>query len=1052
MKNSLFFVLITSLSLRIIACNAQEKTTASFSITQYTDENGLPQNSIKGIVADVQGFIWLATEGGLVRFDGQRFYTFSKQNGGLPTKRVYGFQLSLDDSTQYGANPTTFYGIINEKYALKLHQSVPSLDSFYMAQRSQLPFWTNYEGNTFVSTGLPLESEAHTRMDHCIILLPNGKGCYVCHRQSVAFYTHGKKSYQTPVLPDNHWTFFTLGQTLYRYTQNGVVSRIDRSGSTPCHLEGDITRQDDLDQNHGEIYWNPVANQAFLYSHKRLYALTSQKNGHVATRLLLEGFDFKEKGIEKIYYDALGQRLFLGTLTQGLFVLTPKPFQTLTVPGDRTQNVMYAQTPFGTSQVLTPTGLVLGRDGQTGAPAYTQLPSVRKANVVNDKYSLLIDQTGCIWLKQGHTLVQLDAKGERSLRSWDIGDEIWTIYQGPQGGPIWIGTKYKGIFRINPSDPTARPERVCSDSPPLISYFQLETPRRLWVGTQQGLYSLDVATRQLHLIPGTQALFIRSVYVPRPDEVWFTTYEDGFFLYQARKLTHFPLDVNQYLATSHYIFEDRRGYFWLPTNKGLFQVARQELMNYVRKPGQERPYYHYYAKDQGFLTNEFNGGGQPGMVRLKNGYVSIPSLRGLVWFMPEQLMWPAVNPTILIDRVDANDKLLSVRGDTVHLPLEPQQVHIQLSTPFFDNLTNLHLDYRLANEQPSDKPFAWVSLNSQLPTIQLSSLASGTHTLVIRKANGFGANPFTYKTLLLVVPPLWYERSWILVVGLVLVGAAFYSIMQLRFRYILRKNRQLEVMITKRTEEVHLTLSQLKESEQELNRQLHLQSRLMASIAHDIQSPLQFVTNAAGQLSDLLPHNANYALREITETIAGTTSTISSLLKELLSYTKAKVYERRKENESIPLQALVENRYEIFRSILRVKNITFMNEVPGDCQVNSDSLLLGIIIHNLIDNATKHTENGHIRVYVSQISGKSHLVIANTSTAMAPNIMGWFNQVDADNESVTNLLAINKSGVGLLIVKEMAALIKVRVFVEQTQTTDVHLIFSEPTQAGFTDA
>jgi ligand-binding sensor domain-containing protein len=44
--------------------------------SQYTSENGLPQNSIKDIAADSDGFIWLATEDGLVRFDGRQFKVF----------------------------------------------------------------------------------------------------------------------------------------------------------------------------------------------------------------------------------------------------------------------------------------------------------------------------------------------------------------------------------------------------------------------------------------------------------------------------------------------------------------------------------------------------------------------------------------------------------------------------------------------------------------------------------------------------------------------------------------------------------------------------------------------------------------------------------------------------------------------------------------------------------------------------------------------------------------------------------------------------------------
>lgn len=58
-------------------CQAQNGVTG-YSVTRYTDENGLPQNSVSSITCDSNGFLWLATEDGLVRFDGQSFFIFSK--------------------------------------------------------------------------------------------------------------------------------------------------------------------------------------------------------------------------------------------------------------------------------------------------------------------------------------------------------------------------------------------------------------------------------------------------------------------------------------------------------------------------------------------------------------------------------------------------------------------------------------------------------------------------------------------------------------------------------------------------------------------------------------------------------------------------------------------------------------------------------------------------------------------------------------------------------------------------------------------------------------
>lgn len=43
----------------------------------YTTDNGLPSNTVRGLAQDSLGFMWFATDGGLVRFDGQRCSVFS---------------------------------------------------------------------------------------------------------------------------------------------------------------------------------------------------------------------------------------------------------------------------------------------------------------------------------------------------------------------------------------------------------------------------------------------------------------------------------------------------------------------------------------------------------------------------------------------------------------------------------------------------------------------------------------------------------------------------------------------------------------------------------------------------------------------------------------------------------------------------------------------------------------------------------------------------------------------------------------------------------------
>jgi signal transduction histidine kinase len=88
---------------------------------------------------------------------------------------------------------------------------------------------------------------------------------------------------------------------------------------------------------------------------------------------------------------------------------------------------------------------------------------------------------------------------------------------------------------------------------------------------------------------------VESIIPDKYDYLWPTTEND--------LLQHIK-------ATAHYFMENKKGFFWIPTNKGLFQVKKDLLLSYAKNPKQSI-YYHFYNKDSGFLMNDFNGGASP---------------------------------------------------------------------------------------------------------------------------------------------------------------------------------------------------------------------------------------------------------------------------------------------------------------------------------------------------------------------------------------------------------------------------------------------------------
>ncbi len=87
-KKIIFAVVLTYLP--IIAA-------AQYRVENWTVEQGLPQNTVNGLLQGKDGFLWFSTNDGIVRFDGVRFKVFNKSNSeGLITSR---FNNSVEDKS-----------------------------------------------------------------------------------------------------------------------------------------------------------------------------------------------------------------------------------------------------------------------------------------------------------------------------------------------------------------------------------------------------------------------------------------------------------------------------------------------------------------------------------------------------------------------------------------------------------------------------------------------------------------------------------------------------------------------------------------------------------------------------------------------------------------------------------------------------------------------------------------------------------------------------------------------------------------------------------------
>ncbi|WP_353718113.1 HAMP domain-containing sensor histidine kinase [Dyadobacter sp. 676] len=544
------------------------------------------------------------------------------------------------------------------------------------------------------------------------------------------------------------------------------------------------------------------------------------------------------------------------------------------------------------------------------------------------------------------------------------------------------------------------------------------------VGTTTGLYVFDRHTGIGKPVKGTEGIYIKSLHVDNAGRIWMTANGEGLLMYEHGKLTRFPLDRNKYLGSPHCTVDDGHGFFWVPTDKGLFQIAIQDLLDYARSPFDI--FYLYHAREEGFLTNEFNGGCQPCAAVLKDSAIVLPSLNGLIWFHPRTVIRKPPAAEIVLDRIQVNKQWLSGKRDTLVLPANPVQARVFFSTPYYGDAYNLNLSYALVNTGVYVQASDWIPIQSNDFSIALSNPGHGTYTLFIRKLNGFGRDNYMVKEICVIVPPLWYQTWWAKILLVLLVVGCFYVYNGFRLRNISREKARLEEIVAKRTESLNLALRDVEASRNEMSRQLHMLSRLLASMTHDIQSPLNYITLTAGSIPAMIDKGELEVVSEIGQVISNSSRRMSDLLRGLLDYIKVHVYDNSIQFEHVNLSQLVENKYELFKTASGQKGNVFVNRVPAELTVLSDVQMLSIMVHNLIDNAVKFTHKGTISVSAEgDITSGVVMRISNTGTGIPPYVMEIINAHEREeaNDDVTTFG--RKTGLGLLIVKEVAVLINV---------------------------
>lgn len=945
------------------------------------DSRHLPQNSVKSITPDKYGYIWLATENGLVRYDGQNFKIFNSENiKGLSSNRMLLFTGNIKKDSIIIYN--------DRSEILLIHNRTVKIVKSLNRPKKLLPA---LKPNTYILH--PAINSPQINTPFAVSVKDN---TYMFSQDSLKIYNSDYKlTVQKKHQRDNTLLFFVSSGNLYvlnKKNEYKLFSDSQESFKKFGPFTKDIT-----------IRTNAITQQTFLYSDKKLYYL-KEFDGILTTELVLTNIDYQNNNVKSIYYDIKNKILFLGSANKGLLVVKQNDFNHNTTHYPHSfggDNIFYGLAEYAPDKIISATGEVFNINGET---------EIKGFGPYTDNFMVTVDNNGDVWTKKHQTLYRFTKKSDfKKFSKWEFNNLIACILKSTNG-KILIGTENQQkntgtIYQIDPNtiNPVPAPLLQLGFAPTIFSNIDEKT---LWCGSWKGLYKIHLDTKKILQIKDIKDANVRNIYTSNDQEVWIGTYNKGFYLYKNNKVTHMPKDKNGYLLTTHCIIQDKQGFMWITTNKGIFVVRKEDLLNYANNKSRQ-VYYHAYDKSAGFLNNEFNGGCSPCGVNLNNRAIFFPSMDGIVYFNPENVFKRQPVSDIFLDHVEV-DSITHIGKNNLVFDRNFGKIKFYISSPFFGNTYNQNIETRL--EGPIVQNWTTMTENN----VSFSTLPPGEYKLKIRKLSGFGSKHI-YKEYHFSITPAFWQTTWFTVLLITLGLLMVYLIYKLRVRYIKHKNIQLEKQVVLRTQQLQTTVVALRKTKEDLSIQVNNHKSLIKTITHDIKSPLKFIAITGRYLYNNLEKSKPISNEDI-KAIHTSSSQLFHFVDNFLEYAKETDLSG---NESQPysLTILAGEKADFFKNIATAAKTSINNKVDNSLFITVNRHLLSIILHNLMDNALKNTYDGTISILAAKDSSTLSISVADTGKGMSEELVNQYMSSTTDKQDKPK-----QKGMGLNMIAELLAI------------------------------
>jgi signal transduction histidine kinase/ligand-binding sensor domain-containing protein len=968
---------------------------AQYRVDTWTTDNGLPQNSITGLTQTQDEYLWLTTNDGLVRFDGNRFKIFNRSNTPqITTNRLSGAFADKSGRMWFQAEDGGILYYERGVFSVAAKPGELSPD-----QRS--PFFDDAAGGVVININRrPYQFQTGKFVPFSIKNLPPNNALIFTDREGELWFSGDDNVYSFK--NGNLKTYSVAGfhtgtdyQVAYKDRHGGFwvaffatldnkhsLLRIKDEQVREVRLPGESVSHFAEDEQ-GNLWLSIYSKGIFKIARTVVIANEVPANA-VAPVIEIDGISTNASGYLK--FDREGG-LWLGT-EKGLNRIAPRTIRVLSRKDGLREDNVYPILSDNAGNVwagIWPNNLVKYENG-----AFKTFLSNETVFVT----SLFEDSRNRLWFGTLGNLYYLE--NEKPIEftgqsGFSQGAEFSVITETSEGA-LWFGTS-RGLSRyINGVASVYSVKDGLPDD--YVVALLAAKDGRLWIGTRGGLAVFENGNlRSFTFANGIASNSIRSLYEDAEGVLWIGSYDGGLTRLKDGKFTVYTMRDGLSSNGVFCILEDAEGWFWMNSNQGIYRVSRGELNDLADGKIKSLNSVSYNKRD-GLLNVEGNGGRQPAGTKSADGRLWFPTAEGIAFIDPGAVVANRLRPPVLIEEVlidratVSNEVFQSAVAHQSEIILAPGQNNLEINYTAlsFINSDQLKFKYKLENLDAD-----WNEVGTRR-TAYYSYLPPGVYEFRVIAANRDGIwNEQGASIKVRVYPPFYRTWQFLLLICL-LVATLIALIYYLRVRQLKAKAAQNEEF-----------------ARQLINSQELERGRIAAELHDGLSQSLSIIKNRA-MLSLAKQHDQDHALEQLRE--------ISEASTEAIDEVKEIIYDLRPiQLDRLGLTGAIEDIAEKIAEInnLRLsKNIVDINNIFSQQSENSTYR----IVQESLNNVVKHSNATAIDLTIRRSRTEIKIIIKDDGEGFEP---------DTVKENRT------KIGFGLIGMSERAKLLGGQTLIESAK-------------------